>query len=81
MIETVEKVYNQGKKSLDEILREKAYSDVKETLQEKGIDINQVSDTVIESLVADKVKDTQNTLKGVGLGALGSIAFSLVTGI
>jgi len=78
MIETVEKAYSQGKKSLDEMLREKAYSEVKELLQEKGIDINDVSDADIESLVADKVKDTQNMLKGAGIATAFSIAFSLV---
>jgi len=77
----IETVYNEGKKSLDEILREKAYSEVKEVLQEKGIDINKISDADIESLVAEKINDTQNTLKGTLLGALGTIAISLVIGI
>jgi hypothetical protein len=81
MIEKAENLYNSGKKSLDSLLREKAYSDTKEYLQDKGIDINDVSDEDIENLVAAKAQDMKNGIKGFGVGAAFAIAISLVTGI
>ena len=80
MIEQVEKVYESGKKSLESLLREKAYSDVKEHLIEQGIDIEDVSDEDIESLVAAKAEDILNGIKGFGVGTAFAIAISLLTG-
>jgi len=81
MIETAEKIYSSGKKSLDSLLREKAYSETKEYLKEKGIDINDVSDEDIETLVAAKVNDMMNGIKGFGAGAAAALLISLVTGV
>ena len=81
MIETAEKIYSSGKKSLDALVREKAYSETKEYLKEKGIDINDVSDEDIETLVAAKTNDMMNGIKGFGMGAALTVAISLVTGV
>ena len=81
MIEKTKEIYSDSKKSLESLLREKAYSEVKETIERKGIDINQVSDEDIESLVAAKAKDMMNGIKGFGVGTAFAIAFSLLTGV
>ena len=81
MVETVENIYDSSKKSLDSLLREKAYKDVQETLKEKGIDIHSVSDEDVESLVASKIEDMTNEIKGLGKGLVFSIALFLLTGI
>lgn len=81
MIESAENIYNSGKKSLESLLREKAYAEVKEHLENKGIDIDQVSDEDIEVLVAAKVQDMTNAIKGFGVGAAFAVALSLVLGV
>jgi hypothetical protein len=81
MIETAERVFESSKKSLESLLREKAYAETKEYLQDKGIDINDVSDEDIETLVAAKTQDMMSTIKGIGIGAAFAVAISLVTGI
>lgn len=81
MIEKAEKIYSSGKKSLESLLREKAYTETQEYLEKKGIDINDVSDEDIETLVSAKTKDMMNTIKGFGVGAAFAIAISLVIGI
>ncbi len=81
MIDTTKELYKNGKKSLDSLLREKAYSNVQETLKEKDIDTNTVSDEDVENLVAAKVEDMMNGIKGFGVGAAFAIAVSLLTGI
>ena len=81
MIKTAESIYDSGKESLESLLRKKAYSDVQENLEEKGIDINQVSDEDIEVLVAAKAEDMTNEIKGLGKGLAFSIALFLLTGI
>ena len=80
MVKQAEKIYNDGKKSLELLLREKAYSQVKESLENKGIDIDSVSDEDIETLVAAKTQDLTNSIKGFGVGTAFSIAISLFTG-
>jgi len=81
MIDKVENLYNDGKQSLESLLREKAYSSVKTTLEDRGIDINSVSDEDVESLVAAQVEDMMNGIKGFGVGTAFAIAISLLTGI
>ena len=81
MIEKAEKVYENGKKSLESLLREKAYSEVQESLKERGIDIDDVSEEDIETLVAAKTKDMKNGIKGFGVGAAFAIAISVLTGL
>jgi hypothetical protein len=81
MINQAEKIYNNGKKSLETLLREKAYSDVQKTLKKNNIDINDVTDEDIENLVAAKTQDMMNGIKGFGIGTAFAIAISLLTGV
>ncbi|GEM_PF-2797112 len=81
MIDATKELYSDGKKSLESILHEKAYSDVQEILEEKGIDINSVSDEDIEHLVAAKTQDMMNSIKGFGVGTALAIAVSVLTGV
>jgi len=81
MLDKAQELYEDGKKSLETLLREKAYKDVKASLEEKGIDINTVSDEDVESLVAAKTQDMMNGIKGFGVGTAFAVAISLVTGV
>lgn len=81
MIDTTKELYNDGKRSLESLLRERAYSEVKTHIEEKGININDVSDNDIENLVAAKAQDMMNGIKGFGVGTAFAIAISLLTGI
>ena len=81
MIGAVEKVYDKGKKSLESFLREKAYTRVLDRLKEKGIDIHDISDEDVESLVASKIEDMENEIKGLGKGVALSIVLFLLTGV
>lgn len=81
MLNKTKKTYSDGKKSLELLLREKAYSEVEENLQEKGINIDDVSEEDIETLVAAKTKDMMNGIKGFGVGTAFAMAISLLTGV
>ena len=81
MLEQTNSMIESGKKSLDELLRERSYEEVKSHLSDNGIDISTVKDDDIEALVAAKVEDKINIIKGVGVGVAFSLAFSLLTGI
>jgi len=81
MVDQAQKLYSDGKKSLESLLREKAYADVKNSLDDKGIDIEMVSDEDIENLVAAKTQDMINGIKGFGVGTAFAIAISLFTGV
>ena len=81
MIGATKELYSNGKKSLDSLLREKAYSSVQDSLKAKDIDINDVSDEDVENLVATKVEDMKNEIKGLGKGIAFSIALFLLTGV
>jgi len=80
MLENAEKLYDNTKQSLEALLREKAYSEVKEVLESKGIDISCISDEDIEALVAAKAQDMMSTLKGIGIGAAFVTALSFFMG-
>jgi hypothetical protein len=77
----IENTYINGKKSLETLLREKAYSNVKKNLEDKEIDINEVSDEDMESLVGSKVQDMKSGIKGFSIGAVLTAAISLVIGV
>jgi hypothetical protein len=81
MVDQAQKIYKDGKKSLETLLREKAYSEVKDSLDEKGINIDDVSDEDIENLVASKTQDMVNGIKGFGVGTAFALAISLLTGV
>ena len=81
MLQETQKIYENSKRSLDSLLREKSFKEVQEILKDKGIDINDVKDEDIETLVAAKVHDKKNELKGFALGAAFTLALSLFIGI
>ncbi len=72
---------NEGKKSLDTLLREKAYTEVVEILANEGISIEEVADADIEALVAAKVDDKINAIKGFAVGSLFALLLSAVIGV
>jgi len=80
MVDQAQKIYGEGKKSLESLLQEKAYSQVQESLKAQGIDINDVSDEDIEMLVAAKTQDMINTFKGFSIGTAFAMALSLFMG-
>jgi hypothetical protein len=80
MIEHVEKIYGEGKRSLESVLREKAYEEVKSILHKKEIDINDVSDEDIVALVSAKVQDTMQSIKGAVIGGAFALTLSYFLG-
>ncbi len=65
---------NNAKKSLDKILKEKAFNEVEEYLKENGIDIENINEEDLEALVEQKFKDKKNIMNGVAIGG----AFTLL---
>ncbi len=80
MIETTSKIIDSGKKSLDTLLREKSYAEVAAVLKEKGIDINDVADEDVEALIAAKVTEKNNAIKGFATGTAFALLISAITG-
>lgn len=81
MLKITTNIYADGKKSLETLLREKALNEVQEVLSEKGIEIDDVSDEDIEALVAAKVQDKMNGIKGFAMGSVFAFAVSLFIGV
>jgi len=79
-MQSISTYIDEGKKSLETLLREKAYEEVATSLKNEGIDIAAVSDEDIEALVAGKVKEMSSTLKGVAIGSVGVIVLSAILG-
>jgi len=63
--------------SLNKILREKAYEEVKEMLQKQDIDIEKISKEDLEALVNEKVQIKEGELKGIGIGIGLSVLVSI----
>lgn len=80
MIDTTKELISDGKKSLDSLIKDKAYDDVAKALSEKGIDINTVSDEDIEELVAAEANDTMTGIKGIAKGGIITLILSLFLG-
>jgi len=78
---TITNIYDKGKKSLETLLREKAYSDISEKLEENGITIDDVSDTDIEALVADRVKEMRSGIKSFAVGGAVALLISSLIGV
>lgn len=81
MLDSATELINEGKKSLETLLREKAYEDVSSELDTRGIDINTVNDEDIEALVQAKVEDMHKGIKGFAYGSAFAILISSITGI
>jgi len=77
---TATTVLNEGKKSLNALLREKAYDEVSEKLSDEGIDIQNVDNEDVEALVAARVDDMMNGIKGFAMGTAFALLFSTVVG-
>lgn len=80
MINSATTLLDEGKKSLDTLLREKAYAEVLEKLSQEGIDINDVADEDVEALVAAKVHDMMNGIKGFAMGGAFALLLSSIIG-
>lgn len=80
MINTATTLLDEGKKSLDTLLREKAYDEVMEKLQEEGINASDVKEEDIEALVAARVRDKMNGLKGFATGTAFALLLSSIIG-
>lgn len=73
-------IIDEGKKSLKILLREKAYEEVVEKLAENGIAIENVTDEDIEALVAARVDDMMNGIKGFAVGSAFALLLSSIIG-
>ncbi len=80
MTHTATTLLDESKKSLNVLLREKAYSEVIEKLSDEGIDIKNVADEDVEALVAARVDDMMNGIKGFAMGTAFALLFSAVVG-
>ena len=80
MVKDAFDMIDNGKKSLETLLREKAYEQVKERLLREGIEIDSVSEEDIEALVQARVDDMNSTLKGVAYGSALTFIVSSIVG-
>ena len=80
MIETASTLIDEGKKSLNTLLRERAYDEVMEKLKEEGIDPSAVAQEDIEALVAAKTEDMMSNIKGFAAGTAFALVLSAVIG-
>lgn len=80
MLNETMKLYDNGKKGLQTILRDRAYEEVRDLLNERGIDIDEVSDEDIEPMVEAKVQEMNGTLKGVAYGSAFGLILSAIIG-
>jgi len=70
----------EGKKSLDTLLRESAYAEIKENLKENGINIDEVTTEEVEALVAARVEEKMNGIKGFVTGTVVALLLSALIG-
>ena len=81
MLQLTNNLYSEGKMSLELLLRKQAFKEVQDALEEKGIDINNVSDEDIEKLVAAKYQDKMTDIKGFAKGTVFTLVLSSIIGI
>jgi len=80
MTQTASNLIDQGKKSLDTLLREKAYDEVAQKLKEACVDIDDVSESDIEALVSARVEEMMGGIKGFAVGAGVALLISSIVG-
>ena len=80
MVETANTLFEEGKKSLQTLLREKAYEEVREKLFAEGIEPKEVAPEDIEALVAARVLDKMNGIKGFAVGGAFALFLSSIIG-
>ena len=81
MLEQANNVIESGKRSLESLLREKAYDEVAGELKSRGIDIGGVDDEDVEALVQARVDDMQSSMKGFAVGSAFAVLLSAVLGV
>jgi fructose-1,6-bisphosphatase/sedoheptulose 1,7-bisphosphatase-like protein len=80
MMNRTSTLLDEGKKSLNALLREKAYDEVVEKFRQEGIAVKNVNDEDIEALVAAKVNDMMNGIKSFAAGTAFALLFTAVVG-
>ncbi len=80
MMNTATTLLDEGKKSLDTLLREKAYAEVVERLTAEGIDVEDVNDADIEELVAARSKEMMGGIKNFAAGGAFALLLSSIIG-
>lgn len=80
MIQKTTTLLDEGKKSLDTLLREKAYAEVVERLTSEGIDIEDVNDADVEALVATRTKEMMGGIKNFAAGGAFALLLSSIIG-
>ncbi len=80
LTQTAVNLLDEGKKSLDALLRESAYEEVKAVIEERGIDIDTLTDAEVETLVAARVEEKRNGIKGFATGAVLALLLSTLLG-
>lgn len=80
MVNTATTLWDNGKKSLEVLLREKAYEEIIEKLEEQGININDVEDDDVETLVSERVKEKKNGIKNFAAGGAVALLISSLVG-
>ena len=81
MTRNITSLVDEGKKNLDTLLREKAYEEVSQKLAAAGIDIDDVSDEEVEAIVAARVKEMMNGIKGFAAGTVLALLISSIVGV
>jgi len=80
LTQTAGTLFEEGKKSLDTLLRESAYAEIKEKLEENGVNIDEVTNEEVEALVAARVEEKRNGIKGFATGAVLALLLSALLG-
>ena len=80
LTQTAVNLLDEGKKSLDTLLRESAYEEIKEKLEENGVKIDEVTNEEVEALVAARVEEKRNGIKGFATGAVLALLLSALLG-
>jgi len=80
LTQTAVNLLDEGKKSLDTLLRESAYAEIKEKLEENGVNIDEVTNEEVEALVAARVEEKRNGIKGFATGAVLALLLSALLG-
>lgn len=81
MLERTNALMESGKRSLESLLREKAFDEVAGELESRGIDIAGVDDKDVEALVQERVDDMYSSVKGFAAGSAFAVLLSAVLGV